>query len=81
MTVKDNGNHLYEGTYPRFRHLIGKKVKFTCKGKVHVGILGFAGINEFLHGQFQVTASKTPYWPVDPNSIEEVTDTIIRITK
>lgn len=63
---------LEERTDPRFKHLLGKRVEFVDKkGKKHYGILEFAGINDLLHGQFQVTASRCPIWPVDPNSIKE----------
>jgi hypothetical protein len=72
---------LYEQTDQRFKYLVGKKVKFICKGEVCIGILDFAGINDTLHGKFQVTASRTPHWPVDPNTIKEVTGTTIRAVK
>lgn len=77
--VRDN--QLYERTDPRFKHLIGKKVKFVHKGEVCIGTLDFAGINEMLHGQFQVTASRTPHWPVDPSTIEEYVDDRVRVGK
>jgi hypothetical protein len=61
---------LYEQTQPEFRPLIGQHVEFMQQGKKHYGILEFAGINELLHGQFQVTVSRTPYWPVNPKSLK-----------
>ncbi len=61
---------LADRTDPKFKHMLGKKVQFVCKGETHTGILDFAGINEILHGKFQVTVSRTPHWPVDPNSIK-----------
>jgi hypothetical protein len=68
-------NYLLEGTDPKFRSLLGKRVKFVCEGEVHVGILQFAGINKLLHNKFQVTVSRCPLWPVDPNTIKEVVNT------
>jgi len=65
-------NFLYESTEPRFKHLIGKKVKFFYLGKQIVGTLEFAGINHKLHKKFQVTVDRMPCWPIDPNTIEEV---------
>ncbi len=65
-------DYLAEVTDKRFKHLLGKKVEFKdAKGERHVGTLEFAGINELLHGQFQVTASRCPIWPVDPKTIKE----------
>jgi len=49
--------------------LLGKKVEFISQGVRHIGTLEFAGINP-LHGQFQVTATRTPIWPVDPETIK-----------
>jgi hypothetical protein len=63
---------LEDRTDPRFKHLLGKKVRFTCEGVSHTGTLDFAGINDFLHNKFQVTISRTPFWPVDPESLKEV---------
>lgn len=63
-----------ERTDLRFRHLIGERVEcLDKKGLRHVGILEFAGINELLHGQFQVTLSRCPIWPVDPATIKKFT--------
>lgn len=53
---------------PAFEHLRGQKVAIKCLGEICVGILQFAGINS-LHGQYQVTISRTPHWPVDPMTI------------
>lgn len=65
-------DRLAETTDKRFKHLLGKKVEFKDdKGVRHVGTLEFAGINELLHSQFQVTASRCPIWPVDPKTIKE----------
>jgi hypothetical protein len=51
--------------------LIGKKVKCLNKdGKKVVGILDFAGINDNLHNQFQVTIGRMTIWPVDPKTIK-----------
>lgn len=60
---------LKTNTDPRFKHLLGKKVEFISQGVRYIGILDFAGINH-LHGQFQVTATRTPIWPVDPETIK-----------
>jgi hypothetical protein len=69
-------NLLYEATDDRFKDLIGKKIEFKDKeNKTRYGILDFAGINTKLHNQFQVTASRTPYWPVNPETIKEVKNT------
>lgn len=65
-------NSLYKSTQQRFKHLIGKKVRFFYKGKEIVGTLEFAGVNHLLHGKFQVTVDRTPYWQVDPNTIKEI---------
>lgn len=54
---------------PQFKHLKGQKVAIKCLGEICVGILDFAGINTLLHGQYQVTLSRTPHWPVDPMTI------------
>lgn len=63
---------LYKRTDQRFKHLIGKRVEcIDSQGERRVGILDFAGINSMLHGKFQVTISRCPIWPVDPNSVKE----------
>lgn len=55
----------------KFAHLLGKKVQCEDKdGQIWVGTLQFAGINELLHGEYQVTLDRTPLWPVDPNTIK-----------
>lgn len=65
---------LKERTDPRFRHLVGKRVECLDQhGRRRVGLLDFAGINDKLHGKFQVTLSRTPIWPVDPKTIKETT--------
>lgn len=53
---------------PQFEHLRGKKVAIKHLGEICIGVLDFAGIN-MLHGQYQVTLSRTPHWPVDPMTI------------
>ena len=58
------------GFDPTFLHLRGKRVKAIYKGEMIYGDLYFAGINTLLHGQYQVTLGRTPYWPVDPKTIE-----------
>ena len=64
---------LYERTDDRFKHLIGKRVEcLNSEGKRMVGVLDFAGINNLLHHKFQVTINRTPIWPVDPKTIEEI---------
>lgn len=55
---------------PQFQPLIGTKIQCICKGQKWVGILQFAGINNKVHGKFQVTIDRTPLWPVDPKSIK-----------
>lgn len=55
---------------PRFIHLLGRKIECEFEGERRVGKLTFAGINDKLHGQFQVTIDRTPLWPVDPRSIK-----------
>jgi len=63
---------LLRETDPRFKHLIGKRVEFKdSKGERIVGVLDFAGINTVLHGKFQVTISRCPIWPVNPDTIKE----------
>jgi len=64
---------------PRFKHLIGTKVEFVHKGQRIMGTLEFAGINDYLHNQFQATVNRTPYWPVNPNSIKPYVDKTIRV--
>lgn len=56
-------------TDPKFKHMLGKKVQFKYKGQINCGILSYAGVNTMLHNKFQVTIERTPYWPVDPNSL------------
>jgi hypothetical protein len=53
-----------------FLHLIGKHVIADMGDKKIGGILQFAGINEVLHGQFQLTISRMPIWPVDKKSLK-----------
>jgi len=66
-------NNLKDRTDKDLQHLIGTKVQVTDdKGKVRVGELQFAGVNEF-HKHFQVTLSRTPFWPVDKKSIKPFT--------
>ena len=57
---------------PNFLHLKDKKVEITYKGEKCYGSLWFAGINKLLHGMYQVTLNRTPYWPVDPKTIKEI---------
>jgi hypothetical protein len=65
---------LFQRTDPRFRPLLGKRVEcLDSEGRRRVGILDFAGINAKLHGRFQVTISRCPIWPVDPETIKEFT--------
>lgn len=54
---------------PNLKPLREQKVQIMYKGKLCIGHLWFAGINP-LHGQYQVTLNRTPYWPVDPASIK-----------
>ena len=64
---------LITNTDPKYKHLLGKRIECIDKdGNRRVGILNFAGVNKLLHGEFQVTISKCPIWPVDPNTIKEV---------
>lgn len=58
---------------PKFIHLKDTKVEAICRGRTVVGLLYFAGIND-LHGQYQVTLNRTPYWPVDPETIKPYVD-------
>ena len=68
----DGNSMLFFATDKEFRHLLGKRVECVDEsGKRHVGILEFAGVNKKLHGKFQVTLSRCPVWPVDPNTIKE----------
>ena len=62
---------LFNTSHPDFRHLLGTRVEFICKGRRMVGIADFIGINTNLHNQFQVTSDRCPQWPVDPNTIKE----------
>lgn len=65
-------DQLKKNTDKRFQHLIGERVEIRDdKGKRRVGILQFAGVNAKLHGKFQVTLSRCPIWPVDPNTIKK----------
>jgi hypothetical protein len=65
-------DRLRENTEEEFLHLLGKRVEcLDSDGKRHVGILSFAGVNDFLHGEFQVTLSRCPIWPVKRESIKE----------
>lgn len=58
-------------TQARFKHLVGKQVTFIDDtSKKRVGKLVFAGINDLLHNQFQVTIGNCPVWPVDPNTLK-----------
>jgi hypothetical protein len=63
MTLRDR-------THPEFRHMIGQRVEFMSQGNKCYGKLEFAGINTLLHGQFQVTADRVPYWPINPKSLK-----------
>jgi hypothetical protein len=64
-------NHLHKRTEKRFQHLIGKRVQVIDQfGKKQVGILDFAGVNDKLHGQFQVTLSRCPIWPINPSTLK-----------
>jgi hypothetical protein len=67
----DLGN-LRGRTDKRFQKLLDKRIQCLDKhGKRRVGILQFAGVNEKLHGEFQVTISGCPIWPVNPKTIKE----------
>ncbi len=61
-------------TESRFQHMLGKKVTCMCKGEKCTGILDFAGVNDMLHNQFQVTLSRTPLWPVDRSTVQLYTE-------
>lgn len=72
MGIKGVNALLFSATDRRFKHLLGKRVECIDElGNRRVGILDFAGINSKLHGKFQVTLSRCPIWPVDPNTIKE----------
>lgn len=58
-------------THFKFRPWVGKKVEIQVNGEKRVGNLTYAGVN-ILHGHFQVTLNRTPYWPVNMNSIKHV---------
>lgn len=61
---------LKERTDKDLQHLVGKKVEcLDEKGERRVGVLQFAGVNEF-HKNFQVTLSRTPIWPVKKSTIK-----------
>ena len=62
---------LFNMSHPEFRHLLGKRIEFICKGRRIVGTAEFIGINTSLHNQFQVTVDRFPQWPVDPKTIKE----------
>lgn len=55
---------------PMFLHLKDQMVEITFNGEKRYGILYFAGINNRLHGKYQVTLGRTPYWPVNPKTIK-----------
>ena len=66
-------NSLKDRTDKDLQPLVGTKVKVTDdKGKVRVGELQFAGVNEF-HKHFQVTLDRMPIWPVDKNTVKPFT--------
>lgn len=66
-------NQLKQSSDPKFQSWIGTRVEFKDKrGRTLSGILFFAGINKKLHGKFQVTVNRTPYWPVDPKTLKQV---------
>ncbi len=66
-------NQLKQCSDVRFQNMIGTKIQFVDKrGRTLAGILDFAGINHKLHGKFQVTVNRTPYWPVDPKTIKQL---------
>jgi len=60
---------LHDRTDEEWKGLLGKRAEAISKGKRIVGILEFAGINE-VHGHYQVTLSRCPYWPVKKQSIK-----------
>lgn len=62
--------HLINKTEHEFKSLLGKRVECIHKGEKRVGILQFAGVNDLLHGRFQVTLSRTPLWSVDRNTVK-----------
>ena len=64
-------DQLFNMSHPDFRHLLGTRVEFICKGRRIVGNAEFIGINTNLHNQFQVTVDRFPQWPVDPKTIKE----------
>lgn len=65
-------DRLFEATEDRFKPLVGKWCQCIDKhGKKRVGRLNFAGINHKLHKKFQVTLSRCPIWPVDPDTLKE----------
>lgn len=61
---------LKERTQEEFRDMVGQRVQFMYQGNLCYGTLDFAGINTLLHGKFQVTVDRTPYWPVNPKSLK-----------
>jgi hypothetical protein len=66
-------NQLKQCSDVRFQSMIGTKIQFVDKrGRTLAGTLDFAGINHKLHGKFQVTVNRTPYWPVDPKTIKQL---------
>jgi hypothetical protein len=54
---------------PNFLNLKDTKVEAIWNGEKIIGVLYFAGVNE-LHGQYQITLDRTPYWPIDPKTIK-----------
>ena len=71
---------LYKMTHAEYHPLLGKRIEVMHNGRRIVGIAEFIGINTILHNQFQVTISRLPLWPIDPNTIKLV-PTPIRICK
>jgi hypothetical protein len=61
---------LLKQTQAVFQQMVGQRIEFMYLGKKHFGVLDYAGINETLHGQFQVTVNRQPYWPVNPKSLK-----------
>jgi len=58
--------HIFD---PKLKYLEDQKVEAIYMDRLVVGSLWFAGVNS-LHGQYQITLNRTPYWPVDPTTIK-----------
>lgn len=73
--MKSGLDNLYENSAPEWRHLIGKRIQFRHKGKLHAGRLEFIGYNKIIRPtEFQITVDRCPMWSPNIKSIRELKD-------